>query len=315
MINNPNLDKQILNILPRHMRSMVESESMNGIHLQEIRIRINQTPSFIYGNQEYIPSKLRSYMVKEADIKEMLEYISQYSLYAYEQEIKQGFITIEGGHRIGLVGKAIVEQGKVKNMKYISSLNIRIAHEVKDCAKNILPYIYSDKKLCHTLLISPPRCGKTTLLRDMIRMISSGKEEEPGRTIGVVDERSEIGGCYHGIPQNDLGPRTDILDACPKVEGMMMLIRSMSPEMIAIDEIGTEEEVQALEYAMHSGCGILATVHGTSLDEIQSKPVFRKLIRNQVFQRYVIIRNYPRIGYIGGVYNGDGVLLYQDGRE
>ena len=156
----------------------------------------------------------------------MLFRSSNYSLYAYEYEMRQGFITIEGGHRVGMTGQAIIEDGKVKNLRYISSINLRMSHEIKGCADQVFSYIVSGGKMCHTLIVSPPRCGKTTLLRDMIRQISDGNRWIGGMSVGVVDERSEIGGCYMGVAQNQLGDRTDILDCCPKAEGMMMLIRS-----------------------------------------------------------------------------------------
>ena len=158
----------------------------------------------------------------------------------------------------------------------------------------------------HTLLISPPRGGKTTLLRDLIRQISDGNKWVKGCTVGVVDERSEIAGCYHGIPQNNMGMRTDVLDGCPKAEGMLMLVRSMSPQVIAVDEIGTAEDVQSIKYAMHCGCRMIATVHGETLEEIQRKPIFEQLIKEHYFERYVVLRNGRHIGEISGIYDAEG---------
>lgn len=306
------IDKQIRNILPIQMRKIIETYKDEFKHLQEIRMRINRVPILLNNGEECKIEKLSQYIVDKRDIRETLEYISQYSLYAYEQELSQGYITIQGGHRIGVAGKGIIEGGQIKNLKYISSLNIRIAHEVMGCANSIIPYIAVQGKLCHTLIISPPRCGKTTILRDIIRMASDGNAWLKGGNVGVVDERSEIGGCYQGVPQNDLGKRTDILDACPKVEGMMMLVRSMSPEVIAIDEIGKREEVECLEYMIHCGCTILGTVHGATVEEIRNKPALGGLVEKKVFQRYVVLTNKPCVGSVGGVYDGDGVLLYQD---
>ena len=242
-------------------------------------------------------------------IRETLDYVSNYSLYAYENELKQGFITVEGGHRVGMAGQVIIENGRVKNLKQISSLNIRVSHEILGCADKLFPYITYNKQLYHTMIISPPRCGKTTILRDLIRQTSDGNRWVKGCTVGVVDERSELAGCYHGIPQNHMGMRTDVLDGCPKADGMLMLIRSMSPQVVAVDEIGAPEDVQAIKYAMHCGCKMLTTVHGESIEEIRKKPLFEQLLREQCFERYVILKNGREIGEIAGIYNkyGDAV--------
>ena len=136
---------------------------------------------------------------------------------------------------MGIAGKVILEDDQIKNMQYISSMNVRVSHEVVGCADSVLPYITRNREVCHTLIISPPRCGKTTLIRDLIRQISDGNGYVKGCTVGVVDERSELGGCYLGIAQNDMGMRTDILDGCPKAEGMILLIRSMAPRVLAVD--------------------------------------------------------------------------------
>lgn len=303
--------EQILRILPNDIRGEIEKTNIEYMHLQEIRIRIHSGILMVYKGEEWVPPRLKNYKVKERDMKEILEYISEYSLYAYEQEVKQGFITIEGGHRVGVVGKAVIEDGRIKNLKYISSFNIRLAHEMIGCADKLLPYIIHQGNICHTLLISPPRCGKTTILRDLIRTVSDGGQWMKGKTVGVVDERSELGACYHGIPQNQMGRRTDILDACPKVEGMMMLVRSMSPEVIVIDELGGEEDVHAVEYAIHCGCKMIGSIHGVSLADIKKKPIFHYLNKNRVFERYVELCNEPVVGSVRGIYDGDGNLLCQ----
>ncbi len=229
--------QQILNILAETIRERLIKENLDFAELQEIRLRIDKPLIIVYRNQEKVlpmDSSEKYYVTKE-DVRETMDYISHYSLYAYEKELKQGFLTIEGGHRVGVMGKVVLEGTTVKNIQYISSVNIRIAHEKIGCADRVMKHITKDREVCHTLIISPPRGGKTTLLRDIIRQISDGNDFVKGVTVGVVDERSEIGGCYQGIAQNQLGMRTDILDCCPKAEGMLMLIPSMSPQLLAID--------------------------------------------------------------------------------
>lgn len=309
-----NQKKQIIRVLSESVQKIIEQERMDFSELQEIRLRIGQPVTVLYQNEELILPTMYSEKKRlgKQEMKETIEHISNYSLYAYEHELKQGFITIEGGHRVGMAGQVIMEGGKIKKMKYISSINIRVSHEVLDCANKIFPYITYNKQMYHTLIISPPRCGKTTLLRDVIRQISDGNRWIKGCTVGVVDERSELGGCYLGVIQNNLGMRTDILDRCPKADGMIMLIRSMAPQVVAVDEIGAKEDVHAIEYAMHCGCKMLATAHGDSMEEICKKPIFEKLIREKRFERYVILSNRYRLGGIEAVYDENGDLIYRE---
>lgn len=293
---------QILNILSRNIKDVFVKENIQFENLQEIRLRIGHPVIILYKGQELV---LRQ-VVTEQVIQETLDYVSNYSLYAYENELRQGFITVEGGHRVGMAGQVIIENGRVKNLKQISSLNIRVSHEILHCADKLFPYITYNKQLYHTMIISPPRCGKTTILRDLIRQISDGNKWVKGCTVGVVDERSELAGCYQGIPQNHMGMRTDVLDGCPKADGMLMLIRSMSPQVVAVDEIGAPEDVQAIKYAMHCGCKMLATVHGESMEEIRKKPLFEQLLREQCFERYVVLCNKTTIGEIQSIHDKYG---------
>lgn len=300
--------KQIMNILSRDVKGILHEQNLQIRDLQEIRLRAGCPIILFYqGKEKIIPMQ-----ITERNIRETLDYVSNYSLYAYENELKQGFITIEGGHRVGMAGQVMIENGRIKNMKQISSLNIRVSHEILGCADKLFPYITHNKQMYHTLLISPPRCGKTTILRDLIRQISDGNKWVKGCTVGVVDERSELAGCYQGVPQNHMGMRTDVLDGCPKADGMLMLIRSMSPQVIAVDEIGASEDVQAIKYAMHCGCKMLATVHGESLEEIQRKPLFEEMMKEQCFERYVLLNNKRNIGDIAGIYDKHRKLVYRD---
>lgn len=306
--------QQIFRILARGIRAVLEQEALLFHDLQEIRLRIGKPLMIIYKNTEWIlPKKdVKKHLVTKEELRETLDYISHYSLYAYEPEMRQGFITIEGGHRVGMTGKVILENEQVKNMQYISSVNIRVAHEVIGCGNRVLPYLTKNKDMCHTLIISPPRCGKTTLIRDLIRQISNGNVYVKGCTVGVVDERSELGGCHLGIAQNDMGMRTDILDCCPKAEGMILLIRSMAPRVLAVDEIGGEEETRAIEYAMQCGCKLLASIHGTGWEEIREKPGISRLVEQRRFERYIVLDNQKNPGTIRAVYDERGNVLCRD---
>ncbi len=313
--------KEIMKILSAKLRKILENSDIDFERLQELRLRMNEPFIIRYDGKEYFVAENGSltkeyedaYEINAADIKETLEYISSFSLYAYEDEIRQGFITVQGGHRIGLAGKVVLEQGRVKSVKHISFINIRMSHEKKGCGTEIMPYIYEGNQICHTLIISPPGCGKTTLLRDIVRMISDGFKNHPGVSVGVVDERSEIGACYRGIPQNDVGIRTDILDCCPKAEGMLMLIRSMSPAVIAVDEIGKREDIDALAYVMNCGCQMLATVHGASVDDVKNKPILRKLVEEKLFKRFIVLSGREIPGTIESIFDERGSVLY-DGK-
>lgn len=313
---------ELLKIFSIKIRTILSRLDIDYELLQEIRLRVNAPLFIIYDNREYFINKegglseniKNAFYVDANEIKETMEYISNYSFYAFEDEIRQGFITISGGHRIGISGKVVVDNGRIKSMRYISFINVRLSHQVKGCADKVMPYLYNksveDGGDCfHTLIISPPRCGKTTLLRDIIRQLSDGNARHPGMMVGVVDERSEIGACYMGVPQNDLGIRTDVLDCCPKDKGMMMLIRSMSPRVISVDEVGSSEDINAIEYVMNCGCKLIATVHGESIEDVKNKPILGELINKKIFERFILLNNKNQVGNVEGIYDKDGLKI------
>ena len=310
---------ELIKIFAKDIRMLLGRGTIDFENVQEIRLRVFAPLLVIYKNKEYYLNRdgnmsldpENAYQVSREEMRETMEHISSYSLYAFEEEMKQGFITIQGGHRIGIAGKTIADGGGIRSMKYISFINVRLSHQVKGCADKVLPYLYQCGDILHTLIISPPRCGKTTLLRDLIRQISNGTGREAGMTVGVIDERSEIGACYMGVPQNDLGIRTDILDCCPKARGMMMLIRTMSPRVIAVDEVGSREDLEAMEYVMNCGCKLIATVHGNSVEDIKQKPILRKLVQERIFERYIVLDNRGSIGHVAQIYDSRGTQLYR----
>ena len=303
----------IYNILPLEIRKRVQDFE----RLNEIRIRSGKPVVLHYDNCEFFLDNNKgvthdrkcAYIVKEQDIKQLIDYICNYSRYAFSEQLRNGYLTIEGGHRIGVAGRVIVEEGRVKDLSNISFINIRIAHQIKGAGKKVIPYILNGEQIYNTLIISPPGCGKTTLLRDIIRILSDGEGIPKGYNVGVIDERSEIGACYKGVPQNDLGCRADVLDGCPKAEGMMMLLRSMSPKVIAVDEIGSGKDAEAIEYIMKSGTNVIATVHGLDMGEIRDKQVFNRLVREGAFKRYIVLEG-GMVGRVSRIFDERGSILY-----
>ncbi len=287
--------------------------------IEEIRIRINKPLLLSCKKKEYfikrdgkIAQKIEeAYLPSSEDIRYTLEKASRYSMYAFSEEIKNGFLTIEGGHRIGIVGKVVTENGVIKSIQNISALNIRMSHEIKGCANFALQYAVKNGTFYHTLLVSPPACGKTTLLRDMVRQLSNGKKGLfLGQTVGVVDERGEIAGCYQGIAQNDIGIRTDVLDCCPKAEGMLILVRSMSPRIVAVDEIGKKEDFVAIESIVNAGIQLLCTVHGHNLEEVKKRKILGEMITSGIFHTIIVLSDRQKIGEIAYIYNQNLKMVY-----
>ena len=263
--------------------------------LSEIRLRADKPMLFKIGKTELS----NKYHPTSDDIYETMERISRHSFYAYEAELSMGYITLPGGHRVGVAGQVAMEGGAVKAWKYISAINIRIAHSIAGCANNILPYLTTENGFMHTMIIAPPGCGKTTLLRDIVRQISDG-----GLTVGLVDERSEVAGCFRGVPQNDVGIRTDVLDGCPKEIAMGMLLRAMSPDVIAVDELGGKEDARAVDAVINAGVKLLCTVHGNDVAEAKENPALSKLLGRGIFERFVVLGAGCKVM---GVFNGDSL--------
>lgn len=288
-------EQEILTVLPTRLSEILRRENLDWNKLQEIRIRQGKEIVLRYNGKLFFP-KNQIKEVTASECKEILSKVSQYSLYAFEEEIKRGYLTIPGGHRIGLAGRTVLEQKEIKTLRYISCLNIRVSHQIRGCSDWLMPYVTNGGKLCSTLILSPPGGGKTTLLRDLIRNASQKLN------VSLVDERSEIASCYQGVPQKDIGPCCDVMDGCPKTIGMMMVLRSMGPDVIAIDEIGTKEDYDMLKQALVSGCGLLATMHGESIT---------KVIKEKLFERYILLGGSQKPGEVKGIYDERGEFLWR----
>lgn len=282
---------------------------------EEIRIRLGKPLLVRVGMRDLaitpdgvaVPGLAQGYLVSRDDLLKTVQLLSQCSVYALEEELRNGYITVQGGHRVGLVGRAVLDNGQVRSVKHIAGINFRLAKEIRGAADPVLPYLVQPPdRVFYVLIISPPRCGKTTMLRDIIRQLSNGIPALgfSGVNVGVVDERSEIAACLDGVPQNDVGIRTDVLDACPKTRGISMLIRGMSPQVIATDEIGSAEDALIIEEAARAGVSLITTAHGHTLEDLKQRPTLRSILNRRIFERFVILGRSRGVGTVESVLDG-----------
>lgn len=302
--------RTFLGYLPQTIRyslSRTNQEMLNG--LIEVRLRLRRPIMLVFKDGERLLGHSGLCRAGEAPLvftrsmrDEALQLLTDRSVYAAEEELRSGYVTIAGGHRVGVVGRAVVSRGVVESMVDISGVNFRVARDVEDAAAGVVPHVLGGPLGVRTTLVySSPGCGKTTLLRDLARRLSDGVGVPRPFRVSVVDERSELAGCYRGEPQRNVGARTDVLDRAPKAVGIMMVIRSMSPEVVITDELGRAEDVYAVEECMNAGVALIASAHAGSLEELARRPALAEMLSRGFFERYIELSNEPRVGTIAQV--------------
>ena len=279
--------------LNEKFRSKAENIN-NEIRLaaQEIRLRVNKSPAIVCPNKTYflahdgtLSLKETPFFVVPTDIQETIKIICSYSIYSYQSQIKNGFITLRGGHRAGICGTAVINGGEITNIRDISSINIRIAKEIKGCSDKILKKITYNPK--GTLIAGPPSSGKTTILRDLARNLSL-VQNGPVKKIAIIDERGEIAAVYNGIPQVDIG-LCDVLNGYPKGEGILQAVRVLSPNIVICDEMGNISEINAIEEGLNSGAEIIASVHCGDKKDLFNKPQIKRLLATKAFSNIILL--------------------------
>lgn len=281
--------EQAAAILPSRLRRIaMELSEDQRARAEEFRLRAGRCMSVL------LPEGERSLevIVTPEELETLCDIAADFSRYASMETLRQGFLPVRGGFRVGLCGAAVMKDGAVTNLKQFSSAVIRISREQRGAARAVTPQLFEEGRFQSTLLLSPPGGGKTTLLRDVVRQLSAGDGVPPQR-VALIDERSEVAVMYRGQPQMDVGPRTDVLDGCPKALAIPMVLRAMNPQIIAVDEITLRADVLAMAQAAGCGAALLATVHAADVKELEQKPLYRELLANRVFRRAVLIRAAP----------------------
>ena len=252
---------------------------------EELRLRAGQTLTLLLRGGEVPAARERPYpVVTQTELEQLCDGVTDYSRYAAADTLSRGYLTARGGFRIGVCGTAVLRDGVNTNLRDISSVTIRIAREQPGLSTEVLPQLFREGRFWNTLILSPPGGGKTTLLRDLVRCLSTGGETAPQR-MALIDERGEVAVVYRGEPQMDVGPHTDVLDACPKALGIPMVLRAMNPQIIAVDEITQPEDLRAMALACGCGVGLLATIHAGDVSELEEKPLYRQLLSDRVFRQ------------------------------
>ena len=271
--------RQALQICPQELRRQVMEFPLPK-PLEEVRLRLGRPVQLYTEDGETVLPKQR---VTRELLQQVLSLATEHSIYAAQATMCQGYLTVTGGHRLGLCGLGVQKEGQITALRELSSMNLRIARQIIGCGEQAADWLWIRPR--STLLIGPPARGKTTLLRDLIRLLS----DRFGWRICVVDERRELGCCVNGLPQFDLGAHTDILTGIGKAQGIEMLLRTMNPQWIALDEITATADIEAIVRASYCGVSFLATAHAAAMAELRSRPIYRQLLEAQVFENIITI--------------------------
>ena len=279
--------RQAAEVLPEHLRRAALARCADEQAVaEEFRLRSGQKMSLLGPEGE--PS-ISEEPVTGQDLQAVLDRATEFSAYRCAGSIRQGYVTVRGGCRVGICGTAVLRGGEIATVGELSSLSIRIARAALGVAKDVYPKLWSEGSFESTLILSPPGGGKTTLLRDLIRCLSKGSQTHPALRVAVVDERGEIAAARGGCAQFDVGPHTDILTGTEKAEGISMLLRAMNPQVIAVDEITAPEDIRAMTVAANCGVAFLATVHGRDLDELRRRKLCRELLDTELFHQFIVL--------------------------
>ncbi|WP_313345519.1 stage III sporulation protein AA [Sedimentibacter sp.] len=283
----------VIKLLSSNLRNIV-SRNINLLSSDTVEIRLRVNSPILIKKVKAEVFLEENYRIKKRDIDETISNLTKNSIHAFEKEIRSGYITIEGGHRVGLGGDCIYEHNRFNGFKNITSLNIRIAREYPGCSENYIKYFIGSKKsIYNTLIIGPPLSGKTTFIRDVSANLSDGVKNLffEGSDVTLIDERGEISSVYNGEPQMYVGKRTDVLSYCMKRDGFFMSIRALSPRVIISDELGSQDDYEILQYALKSGVNIITTAHGYNLEDVKKNIYLKNIIENNFFHRALILKN------------------------
>ena len=271
-----------MGILPLAVRVELERGERRG--LEEIRLRRGRKVQLVFA--EY--TRLLDCVVGEEELEYTLRVASRVSIHTVLPQLRQGFLTLSGGHRLGVCGTVCLREGEIHSISPLSGLNIRLARAVPGIGRTVVQRLCPKGAFASTLILAPPGAGKTTLLRDVIRCLSDGVGCQHHR-VGLVDERGEVAALCRGMPQLDVGENTDVMDGCPKARGLIMLLRGMNPQVLAADEITAEEDVQAVRLAAGCGVGLLCTAHGSDREDLCRRPLYRGLMAEGIFHNLLTI--------------------------